>query len=299
MLSLPPRALDTHKGSYGRALIVGGSQGMSGAAALAALSALRSGAGLVEAATPRSCQDVVAGFDPSYLTFGLPDDDAGRIAGAAAAAVAERCRLATAVGVGPGLGRSAELDELVARWYETLDRPALFDADALNALANPLPSLRRPLSPRVFTPHPGEFLRLIRAASMVSQDSGTGPASPAPRSWRDYGDAERVELATRFAQRFGLVLVLKGHRTIITDGAVVVRNTTGNPGMASGGTGDVLTGIITALLAQGRPPLDAAHLGAHVHGLAGDLAAAELGQVSLLASDLLRYLPAAWRSLAD
>jgi ADP-dependent NAD(P)H-hydrate dehydratase len=179
------------------------------------------------------------------------------------------------VAIGPGLGRSAAVGALVARLYAKLPQPLVLDADALNALAEQPDLLTRHSGPRILTPHPGEFARLLEVDSVKAR-------------------AERDTLATEMAARLGVVLVVKGHRTFVTDGAQSATNATGNPGMATGGTGDVLTGVVTALLCQGLSPLDAARLGAHVHGLTGDLAADELGQTGLIASDVVRYLPAAF-----
>lgn len=276
---LPPRLPESHKGDFGFVLIVGGSTGMTGAMALAGAAALRSGAGLVQIATPRACQPIVASFEPSYMTAALEHDAAGRISLAARDQLSQLAEKATVVACGPGLGRSEELTELVGWLYTHLKQPAVFDADALNALAKRPQVLGRPGGPRVLTPHPGEFQRLA------------GEDRRLPR-----GEAERR--AAELALQCGAVIVLKGHRTLITDGQQQFHNTTGNPGMATGGTGDVLTGITAALLAQKLSPLDAARLATHLHGLAGDLAAAELGQVSLIASDLLRYLPRAFQQQA-
>jgi ADP-dependent NAD(P)H-hydrate dehydratase len=277
---LPPRELDAHKGDFGAALMMGGARGMTGAISLAGMAALRGGAGLVRLAVAFSSQDVVAGFEPSYMTVGLPCDEAGRIRLAARDTVAELAEKSTAFGCGPGLGRSAELDELVAWLYTQLKQPAVFDADALNALAAQGDVLSRAAGPRIITPHPGEFQRLIGARARMS---------------RQEMETEAVALAAQA----GIVVLLKGHRTLISDGQRQVHNATGNPGMATGGTGDVLTGLTTALLCQRLAPFDAARLAAHVHGLAGDLAAEERGEVSLIASDLVRSLPAAFLQLGN
>ena len=272
---LPPRKPDAHKGDFGSALLVGGSRGMTGAISLAGMAALRGGAGLVKLAVPIASQDVVAGFEPSYMTVGLPADDGGRISLPARDLIAELVGKATAIGCGPGLGRSAELDELVAWMYTEIKQPAVFDADALNALASQMELLAKPGGPRVITPHPGEFQRLIAAKSRLERN-------------------ELEKAAVDLAARAGIVVLLKGHRTLVTDRRRHAHNTTGNPGMATGGTGDVLTGLITALLCQGLSAFDAARLGAHIHGLAGDLAAQELGEASLIASDLVKWLPTAF-----
>jgi NAD(P)H-hydrate epimerase len=277
---LSPRALESHKGTYGRALLIGGSLGMSGAIALAGKAALRSGAGLVQLAVPDCCLATVAGFEPSYMTSALPADDAGRIDVAAQSRLVELADAATVVAIGPGLGRSSGLNQLVGWIYKNIKTPLVIDADGLNAMAEQPALLSDHRGARILTPHPGEFARLIN------------------RSTRDV-QANREGLAEELARRADLVLVLKGHRTYITNGQRGAHNTTGNPGMASGGTGDVLTGVLTGLLAQGLSPMDAARLGTHVHGAAGDLAAAALGETSLIASDLLDWLGQAFKQLAE
>ncbi len=273
---LPPRKPDAHKGDFGVALIVGGSRGMAGAAALAGMAALRGGAGRVRLAVPDVVLETVAGFEPSYMTEPLPSDAAGRIAYAALDRIAELAETATVVACGPGLGRSADLDRLVVRLYREIARPMVFDADALNALAVEPEMLDRPGGPRILTPHPGEFARLVG----VKLDG-----------------AEREQAAVELAARCGVVVVLKGHATLVTDGVRRAINATGNPGMATGGTGDVLTGLVTALACQGLEPFDAARLGVHLHGLAGDLAVEDIGEVSLVAADLVEYLPEAFQEV--
>lgn len=272
--NLPPRPRDAHKGIFGTAILIGGSRGMSGAVALAGMAALRGGAGLVRLAVPDACLDVVASFEPSYMTTPLRCDAQGRIA-ATYDEVIERAESATCLACGPGLGRSAELDTLVGRLYREVAKPMLFDADALNALAAQSEGLAQPGGPRILTPHPGEFARLLGR--------------------KLEGDA-REAAAVEMAARCGVVIVLKGHKTLTTDGRRCYRNTTGNPGMATGGSGDVLTGLVTALWCQGLEAFDAARLGVYLHGLSGDLAAAELGEPSLIARDLVRFLPHALRA---
>ncbi|MGE3408362.1 MAG: NAD(P)H-hydrate dehydratase [Pirellulales bacterium] len=274
---LPPRSASSHKGDYGRVLLIGGSKGMAGAIGLAGMAALRSGAGLVKLAVPDAVTSVVAAYEPSYMTANLPCDDSGCFSQAARQPLLELASGATAVACGPGLGRSGELTAIVGELFTTLKQPAVFDADALNALSTQPDWLCQPGGPRVLTPHPAEFARLLGI-----------PLAQAL--------AERNQLAAAAALRWGVVLLVKGSGTLITDGRRSALNTTGNPGMATGGTGDVLTGIIAALLGQGLAPFEAARLGAYLHGLAGDLAADELGQTSLTASDLCRYLPRAFKS---
>lgn len=274
--SLPTRPADAHKGTFGRVLIVAGSRGMSGAACLSGLGALRGGAGLVYVAAPEGIAPVVAGMEPSYLTIPLPEDDAGRLTGDALPLIQSRLGEMDALAIGPGWGQSEELRRLAAELYTCVTIPMVVDADALNALSHQLSLLPTHAGPRVLTPHPGEFARLI------------GGDTAGMRSRRE-------ALAGEFAARYGVVLVLKGQGTVVADGANMWINSTGNSGLATGGTGDVLTGVIAALLAQRMPPFDAARLGVYLHGLAGDLAAAELSEPGLIASDLPRYLGAAWQ----
>ena len=273
---LPSRAVDSHKGSYGRVVLIGGSIGMSGAISLAGLGALRGGAGLVYLACPRSVWSAVAAIEPSYLTVPLPEDSLGRLAIPSIPDIMTACQNADAVAIGPGLGQSDELREVVSQVIRGVDVPCVVDADALNLLVERQGLFASARSLRVLTPHPGEFARLTGLPIREIQ-------------------AHRESLAVEFAQRHRVVLVLKGAGTIVTDGDRLFINRTGNPGMATGGTGDVLTGLITALIAQGADPFDAACLGCHLHGLAGDLAAEELSPPGMIASDLPKYLPLAWK----
>ena len=282
LISFPDRPSDGHKGTFGRVLVVAGSRGMSGAASLAGLGALRGGAGLVYVACPIEIQPIVAGYEPSYLTIGLPSDAAGRIDGSAYESLAAAIAAKDAVAVGPGLGNCDATQRLVRQLYADVDGPLIVDADALNVLADDFQTgaihegaIR---GPRILTPHPGEFSRL---------------------SGISIGDInrQRERVAREFADRHRVVVVLKGPGTIITDGTRAVVNPTGNSGMATGGSGDVLTGLIAALAAQGIEPFDAARLGVYLHGLAGDIAADELSEQGLIASDLPSYLPKAWLAL--
>jgi ADP-dependent NAD(P)H-hydrate dehydratase len=253
---------------------------MSGAACLSATAALRGGAGLVTLAVPEGILPIVATFEPSYLTLGLPEDGNGRIRTGAMALLNDALSTQSAVAIGPGLGQSAGLLDLVGELYSASPLPMVVDADALNLLAKRQYLLPRAegAAPRILTPHPGEFSRLTGLdVNAIQQD--------------------RQRHAIDFAQKHNVVVVLKGQGTIITDGVRLTINTTGNSGMASGGTGDVLTGLIAGLLAQRFSPFEAAHLGAHVHGVAGDLAAEVLSKPGLIASDLLHYLGRAWCEL--
>lgn len=255
---------------------------MSGAASLAGLGALRGGAGLVYVACPLEIQPIVAGYEPSYLTIGLPTDAAGRIDGAACNSLTTAIAGKDAAAVGPGLGNCEATRRLARHLFAEFDGPLIVDADGLNVLADDFRSGAIDdgaiCGPRILTPHPGEFSRL----------SGVS-----------IGDInrQRERVAREFAGQHRVVLVLKGPGTIITDGTRAVVNPTGNSGMATGGSGDVLTGLIAALAAQGIEPFDAARLGVYLHGLAGDLAADELSEQGLIASDLPGYLPKAWLAL--
>jgi ADP-dependent NAD(P)H-hydrate dehydratase len=282
--TLPPRRPDSHKGDYGRVLVLAGSRGMAGAAALTGMATLRSGAGLVTVATPVSVQDTVASFSPCYMTVPLVEDDDGIVDLANIVDLAAARDQFDVWAIGPGLGRSEGVAELVARLYREVRKPMVVDADGLNGLAAALGRNPRALDaggPRVLTPHPGEFAKLY------------GEAVADATAER----AKQVRSLCRRDTNSRTVALLKGHETVIADGRRYAVNRTGNPGMATGGTGDCLTGVVAGLLAQGLDAWDAARLAAHVHGTAGDLAAKELGQISLVASDLLDYLPQAFLAI--
>ncbi|MCS7021525.1 MAG: NAD(P)H-hydrate dehydratase [Gemmataceae bacterium] len=274
---LPRRPREGHKGTFGTVLVVAGSRGMAGAAVLTGRAALRGGAGLVRVACPADVWDVIATAYAAYTTWGIPLTSEGTYAAdAAERVVAEVATDVDVVAIGPGLGRRPDTISFIRRLLALLpqQRPLVVDADALFALS---PYVDYPLTVHraaVLTPHPGEFARL------------TG--WPKPQS-----PEERRQQVVEFTHRWPQVVLLKGAGTLVCDGQRLYCNTTGNPGMATGGSGDVLTGIIAAFIAQGLTPFDAAVLGAFVHGRAGDLAAAQLGQTALTAPDLLDYLPEA------
>jgi len=279
---VPPRPDDAHKGTFGKVLVIAGSRGMSGAAALAGLGALRGGAGLVTVAVPQGILPIVAGIEPSYLTMPLPDDDQGHLCNDARDSLERILSQQTSIAIGPGIGQSASLSSLVSWLFSKIQAAAVFDADALNLLASSRAALfarkrqTQGAAPRILTPHPGEFARLAELDTVSVQRN-------------------RERLAIQFAREHHVVLVLKGHDSVVTDGNRVAINSTGNSGMATGGSGDVLTGLIAALIAQGMAPFEAAQLGAYLHGLAGDLAAKELSKPALIASDLPRWLGEAFR----
>jgi ADP-dependent NAD(P)H-hydrate dehydratase len=273
--SLPPRPLNANKGTFGRVLVLAGSRGMSGAAVLCATAALRGGAGLVRLAVPESILSIVAAANPCYTTVPLPCDEQGRLSGSALPILLELVGSHTVSVLGPGLGQSVELGEALAFLIEQTIAPLVLDADSLNLLSGRLGALRKHRGPIILTPHPGEFARLVGCDIPTVQ-------------------ARRPESAAEFARTHGVVMVLKGHATIVTDGQRLYVNGTGNPGMATGGTGDVLAGLIGALLAQQLEPFAAAQLGVFLHGMAGDLARVRMGEVSLIATDLLDELPRAF-----
>lgn len=277
------RSRETSKRDYGRVAIVGGATGMAGAPALAGMAALKSGAGLVEVLVPETVTAITACFDPCVMTRGLSATADGTVSNVAEPFLRERLGACTAAAIGPGMGRSVDVTAIVQHLWWDLAQPTVFDADAIWALAHmPRAEQQRHAGSRVLTPHTGEMLRLL----------GADPASPRSRD-RAWLEA----MATEVAAMVDVIVVLKGPATLVTDGRRQAHNETGNPGMATGGTGDVLTGVITALLAQGLAPFDAARLGTWIHGQAGDLAAADLGEISMTARDLLERLPAAFQAV--
>lgn len=273
---LPKRQASAHKGIFGHAGIIAGSSGKSGAAALAGKAALRAGAGLVTVATPASVQTSVASGIPEVMTLPLPETAEHTLSRHALPRLQPFVQSRNAIGIGPGLSTHAETVEVIRTLLAACDRPIVIDADALNALVGHTSLLRsRPLSP-IVTPHPGEMARLL----------GESTAATVNRN--------RLAIAQDFARTHSSIVVLKGARTIIAHphGPTAIAPT-GNPGMATAGTGDVLTGILAGLLAQGVAPWEAAQSGVYLHGLAGDLAARTYGHPSLMAGDLIASLPQA------
>ena len=281
----PDREADSHKGDHGRVLIVAGSRGMAGAAALCGLGALRGGAGLVTVACPDTVADIIPGIEPGLMTRPLPTTGGQLLDPRYGHWLADLDKLQPDVwAVGPGLGRGETAAAAVQALWGQCEEPVVLDADALNALADrggdwdALPAG----AGRVLTPHPGEFLRLLIGADMQPDDGF------------EWTPENRETLATTFAREHGVVLLLKGARTLVTDGDRLFENRTGNAGMATGGCGDVLTGLLAALIGQRMAPFEAACCAAHLHGRAGDLAAAALSQPGLIASDLPRFIAKAF-----
>ena len=264
---LPDRDPWGHKGSFGKILLLCGSRGFTGAAYLAAMGALRTGAGLTFLGVPESIYAIEAVKLNEPVVFPLPDQE-GMLSRDAIPEILNRLSNMDAVLIGPGLGQSPDIFEVVKAVLENAACPVVLDADGINVTAAHKDILRGRKAPTILTPHDGEFARL---GGKIGDD--------------------RMAAAQALARDLGCIMLLKGHRTCITDGETHYRNETGNPGMAVGGSGDVLAGIIVSLLGQGIAPLEAAAVGAWIHGAAGDLCAAELGQYGMLPTDMLQKLP--------
>jgi ADP-dependent NAD(P)H-hydrate dehydratase / NAD(P)H-hydrate epimerase len=273
-----PRPVDSNKGLYGHVLVVGGSVGKAGAAAMAGMAALRVGAGLATVATAKTALPTVAGFHPELMTEGLAETEVGSVSQRAQSVVAGLVEKKSALAVGPGISRHPETAAFVREVVRNHTVPMVLDADGLNAFEGCTTELRGNGRVLVLTPHPGEMARLIGGTIADVQK-------------------DRLGVAREFAREHEVIVVLKGHRTLVArpDGEVWV-NTTGNPGMATGGTGDILTGTMVGLLGQNlKRPFLAVVAAVHLHGLAGDVACESVGEPSLVATDLLRALPEAFR----
>jgi NAD(P)H-hydrate epimerase len=271
----PPRPVEAHKGSYGHLLVIAGSVGKTGAAALAGRSALRSGVGLCTVATPASQQPIVAGFSMETMTEPIAETAAQSLAVKSREHLLDLGLQRDAVALGPGISLDPETQALARALVAEVARPMVVDADALSALVGHLDLLEQVPAPRVLTPHPGEMARMLGASIAQVQ-------------------ADRIETVRRFCSQYRVHLVLKGARSVLgaPDGKIFI-NPTGNPGMATGGSGDVLTGMIGAFLARRLEPLAALQAGCYLHGLAGDLAVADRGEEGLVAGDIIEAISAA------
>jgi ADP-dependent NAD(P)H-hydrate dehydratase / NAD(P)H-hydrate epimerase len=281
---LKPRPRDSNKGVYGHVLVIGGSVGKAGAAAMAGMSALRAGAGLSTVATAKSVLATVAGFYPELMTEPLPETDAGTIAAAAAEKIAELAKGKTVLAIGPGISRVEETSALVRTLVSKSGTPIVLDADGLNAFEGRTHELNGKNRVLVITPHPGEMARLAGCSIPDVQK-------------------DRLGVARKFAREHELIVVLKGNRTLVVHpGGEAWVNTTGNPGMSTGGTGDILTGMVAGMIAQSHAKNSSEAMlpvcgAVHLHGLAGDVMRESVGEHSMVATDLLRGLPEAfWRS---
>ena len=281
---LNPRKSNTHKGSYGRVLVLAGSPGMTGAAYLCSKAALRSGSGIVTLGVPESLNPVMEVKLTCVMTRPLPETKASTLSNKARNEIMKLCEVHDVVALGPGLSQQPETRKLILWLIKNIDRDMVIDADGLNALKDNVNVLHKIKKNVVLTPHPGEMSRLTDLGSAKDVQNN------------------RLNTATQFVQSIRkklsnekkLILVLKGDKTIVADYGKVYVNRTGNPGMATAGAGDVLTGIIVSLIGQGHDVFDASQLGVYIHGLAGDIAAKKNGELSIIASDIIEYLPDAF-----
>ncbi|NOZ23921.1 MAG: NAD(P)H-hydrate dehydratase [Planctomycetes bacterium] len=276
---LATREPDSHKGTYGTVQVVAGSRTMNGAAYLCCQGALRCGAGLVILGSPTRSARILAPQLPCCLVQPLPATKNGALAEAAAPMLVNTSKRADVAAIGPGISRDDETKRAIVSLLQQIEAPIVLDADGINNVANDLYAIDGRDKRIVVTPHPREMARLMGFKSTAEVQSN------------------RVKTAMVFAERYDTIVVLKGHETIVTDGDRMFVNPTGNPGMATGGAGDVLTGMIAALIAQGLDTFEASALGVYAHGLAGDLAAKKLGQISMIATDIVEALPGAFQEL--
>lgn len=274
-----PRPRASHKGDYGRVFILAGSIGMSGACYLASMAALKSGAGLVTVGVPKSLALPLSRKMAEAMMKALPETEEGSLSREAIKPIQNFLKTQDVLAAGPGLSQNPETQVVIRKTILNCKKPMVLDADGLNAFKGKANLLRNLRTCAILTPHPGEFIRLF--------------GGPAPKS-----EPERKKRALEIAKKFKVILVLKGHHTVVASpkGEIYV-NPTGNPGMATGGTGDVLTGVIAGLLGQKIDPFKAACFGVYLHGLAGDFAAKEKGEISLVAGDLLNCLPEAFQKI--
>ena len=275
------REKDTHKGDYGHLFIIGGSPGLTGAVCLSSMAALRSGAGLVTAGIPSGLNEIIEIKLTEVMSLPLPEtSDHFFSEKAIEPALKFAHEKADGVVIGPGISLKEETKRFVKEVVERVERPLLIDADALKIISEDLEILKKREYPTILTPHPGEMSYLTKIK-------------------KDEIQKNREKVSLDFAKEYNVILVLKGYRTVITDGEKIEINPTGNPGMATAGSGDVLSGIIGACLVQGIPPYTSAKTGVYIHGLAGDIAAREKGEISLIASDIIEKLPDAFSNLRD
>jgi len=270
---LPKRKPDTHKGDYGHVFVIAGSVGLTGAAALCSQAALLSGSGLVTLGIPKSLNPIMARKLTEVMTKPLPQTKEQSLSYSALKEILKFAEKVNCVAIGPGLSKNKSTQKLVKKLLTSLKKPIVLDADGINALEGKVNLLKSAKAPIVITPHPGEMSRLV---SLSKNEIARN----------------KQRIAKKFSNKYNVVCVLKGHRSVVAGpkGRAYI-NTTGNPGMASGGVGDILTGMIASFIGQGLSPFNAAKLGVYLHGLAGDLAAKKKGEVSLIASDLLQVLP--------
>ncbi len=275
---IPVRDRNSHKGDFGRVLILAGSQGMVGAACLATEACLRTGAGLVTLGIPKSLLPIVQAKLTCAMTKGFSETFEQTFHENALDEILSFAQKIDVIALGPGISQHPSTQKLVHQLMLHWNKPLVLDADALNNLVSHADLLQQRTGITIITPHPGEFGRLTQKTSSEILEN-------------------KIDLAGEFSRGHRCIVVLKFARTIVTDGAHFFINTTGNPGMATGGSGDVLTGVIAGLLAQNFSAWEAASIGVWAHGCAGDLAANEIGEMGLIASDLIPQLPKVWKTL--
>jgi len=274
---MPERKKDSHKGDYGHVLVLAGSMGLTGAAALCSLGALRCGCGLVTLGIPRSLNAIMETKLTEVMTRPLPETRNVSLSLEALPKIKKMVKGVDAVALGPGLSIDKGTKRLVNKLVKVIDKPLVIDADALNCIASNIAALKSVKSPIIITPHPGEMSRLSGLEIDTIQRN-------------------RQKVAKDLARQCNLIVVLKGNNTVVSDGkANNFVNESGNPGMGTGGTGDILTGMIASFLAQGVPAFKAAKLAVYIHGKAGDLAAREKGEIGLIAGDILEKVPEAFK----
>lgn len=279
ILSLPPmpfRNPFSHKGDYGRILVLAGSRGMTGAACLASNACLRSGAGLVTLGVPCSLLPIVGAQLACVMSYPFPETQEQSFSSSGVKEILDIAEKMDVVVLGPGLSQNADTKKMVQEILRHLQLPVVLDADGLNALAQNIEILTQRKFPTILTPHPKEFSRLTKLSMSAIAEN-------------------KMDIAGEFASKYQCTLVLKFAPTLVTDGERFFTNTTGNPGMATAGSGDVLTGVIAALLGQKFSPFEASQLGVWAHGYAGDLCAKEIGEIGMIASDILLKLPLAFQ----
>ncbi len=292
---IPERSRYSHKGDYGHVLIVAGSRGKTGAALMAARACLRTGAGLVTIGIPESLADIFQSRVTEEMTLILPDKGNGTLSGGASNKILDFLNKIDLLAIGSGIGVSNETEKLMKTLIRDSATPIVIDADGINSIKGERKIFSKAKAPLILTPHPGEMARLLIQNPEVRSQKSEGAAG---FSLRDEIEKDRINTAISFARETGTYLVLKGVPTIIAvpDGRAFI-NSTGNPGMATAGTGDVLTGMISGFLGQAMNPLHACILGVYMHGLAGDVAASEKGQHPLIATDIIDKIPSAFYSL--
>lgn len=277
LVPLPVRQPDFHKGGAGRILVIAGSAGMTGAGAMASLSCLRAGSGVVLWALPKSLNLIGEATTLEVMTLPIPETAAGAPSMDAREILVEAARESECVVLGPGLPVAGDTGELMRLLIPEIFPPLIVDGGAFSAIGTDMMILRKRSSPTIITPHPGEMGRI------------TGKTIPEVQ-------AKRRDFATKYAKLSGAIVALKGHDTLVTNGTAVYTNESGNPGMSTAGAGDVLCGVIASLVGQGVAPFEAAKLGVYLHGLAGDLACAEIGMHGMIASDIINRMPAAFKA---